>query len=72
MRVMLFLHGESGGWDELLIALVAFVVLWAAVKLAGRKPADVDESDDGEDAAADAADGHADSAQPPATKFNQG
>lgn len=29
----------GGGWDELAIALVAFAVLWVAVKLAGRKSA---------------------------------
>ena len=40
----LFLHGETGGWDELLIAVVAFGVLWIAVKLAGRKPAADDEA----------------------------
>ena len=39
----LLLHGEAGGWDELLIALVAFGVMWIAVKLAGRKSAADDE-----------------------------
>ena len=62
------LHGETGGWDELLIAVVAFVVLWVAVKLAGRKPAD---ADDGEDAAVDEPDRHADPAKPPTAKLNQ-
>jgi len=47
----LLLHGEAGGWDELLIALVGFGVLWVAVKLAGRKPADED-TDEESDAAA--------------------
>ncbi len=44
-NMTLLLHGEAGGWDELLIALVAFGVLWLAVKLAGRKPVaeDADE-----------------------------
>jgi hypothetical protein len=42
--VTLLLHGETGGWDELLIAIVAFGVLWIAVKLAGRKPATEDEA----------------------------
>jgi hypothetical protein len=42
------LHGAAGGWDELIIAVVAFVVLWIAVKLAGRKPAD-DQSTETED-----------------------
>lgn len=63
--MILALHGENGGWDELLIALVAFGVLWAAVKLAGRKPADADESEDG---VVEADDGHSDAAQPPAAK----
>ena len=44
--MILLLHGEAGGWDELLIALVAFGVLWIAVKLAGRKPAAEDENED--------------------------
>jgi hypothetical protein len=48
--IALLLHGEAGGWDELLIALVAFGVLWIAVKLAGRKPA---EEGDDEDPVAD-------------------
>ncbi len=47
----LFLHGAAGGWDELIIAVVAFGVLWFAVKLAGRKPA----QDEDEPAAADEA-----------------
>jgi hypothetical protein len=49
----LVLHGVTGGWDELLIALVAFGVLWIAVKLAGRKPVNEDETEgdsDSEDA----------------------
>ena len=37
--MILLVHGEASGWDELLIAVVAFAVLWIAVKLAGRKPA---------------------------------
>jgi hypothetical protein len=41
----LLLHGEAGGWDELAIALVAFGVMWIAVKLAGRKPAPDDEEE---------------------------
>jgi hypothetical protein len=69
VRVTLLLHGENGGWDELLIAAVAFAVLWVAVKLAGRKPA---EADADEDVAVDADEGQSDPAQPPATKFNQG
>ena len=43
--MFLLLHGEAGGWDELLIAAVAFGVLWIAVKLAGRKPAAQDETE---------------------------
>ena len=43
-RVIAFLHGEAGGWDELLIAAVALGVLWVAVKLAGRKSGDDEPS----------------------------
>jgi hypothetical protein len=43
--MILLLHGAAGGWDELLIAAVAFGVLWFAVKLAGRKPAQDDDED---------------------------
>jgi hypothetical protein len=47
--MILVFHGAAGGWDELLIALVAFGVMWFAVKLAGRKPAgDSDEAVPGE------------------------
>jgi hypothetical protein len=67
MRMTLLLHGEAGGWDELLIALVAFAVLWIAVKLAGRKPADDDEE---ADAAVDADDGRTDPSKPPAAKLS--
>jgi hypothetical protein len=49
----LLLHGEAGGWDELLIAVVAFGVLWVAVKLAGRKSAGADEDEDEEAPAAE-------------------
>jgi hypothetical protein len=52
--MLLLLHGEAGGWDELLIAVVAFAVMWLAVKLAGRKPAE-EESDETEPAAAETA-----------------
>jgi hypothetical protein len=44
--MVVLLHGVAGGWDELAIAVAAFLVLWIAVKLAGRKPAG--EDDDGE------------------------
>jgi hypothetical protein len=43
--MVLFLHGETGGWDELLIAVAAFAVLWVAVKLAGRKSSDEDDDE---------------------------
>jgi hypothetical protein len=43
--VILFVHGAAGGWDELIIAAVAFAVLWIAVKLAGRKPAEGGDED---------------------------
>lgn len=46
---MVLLHGATGGWDELLIAVAAFAVLWLAVKLAGRKPAS-DEASPAEEA----------------------
>ena len=42
--MFVLLHGAAGGLDEIAIGVVAFGVLWIAVKLAGRKPAD-----DGED-----------------------
>jgi hypothetical protein len=41
--MMFLLHGAAGGLDELIIAVVAVGVLWLAVKLAGRKPADEEE-----------------------------
>jgi hypothetical protein len=44
--MMLFVHGAAGGWDELIIAAVALAVLWLAVKLAGRKPAETDDEQD--------------------------
>jgi hypothetical protein len=62
----LLLHGENGGWDELLIAVVAFGVLWLAVKLAGRKPAAEDEEASETD---EAGEPDHDPAQPPATKL---
>jgi hypothetical protein len=43
--MLLLLHGEAGSLDEIAIAVAAFVVLWVAVKLAGRKPSD-DEAED--------------------------
>ncbi len=67
----LLLHGEAGGWDELLIAAVAFGVLWLAVKLAGRKPVaeDEDEPQVATDAASGQAGEHRDPVPPPATKL---
>ena len=50
--MVLLLHGEAGCLDELIIAVVAIGVLWVAVKLAGRKPAD--EDSEGADEGADA------------------
>jgi len=44
--MVLVLHGALGGWDEFAIAIAAFVVLWVAVKLAGRKPASDEDEDD--------------------------
>jgi hypothetical protein len=70
--MVLVLHGVAGGWDELLIALVAFAVLWIAVKLAGRKPAGEDV-DGTEDAAAELdAEELADPAHSSKTKLHQG
>jgi hypothetical protein len=70
--MLVLFHGAAGGWDELLIAVAAFGVLWVAVKLAGRKSADADEDDEGEDAekAADAASEQESSevAKPPASR----
>ncbi len=44
--MVVLLHGAVGGWDEVAIAVAAFVVLWIAVKVAGRKPANDEEDDD--------------------------
>jgi hypothetical protein len=67
--VILSIHGVAGGWDELLIAVVAFAVLWIAVKLAGRKPADADEEDPVADEAPAKADAERNEpAPPPAAK----
>jgi cell division septation protein DedD len=44
--MILAIHGVAGGWDELAIALVAFGVMWVAVKLAGRKAQDDDDDED--------------------------
>jgi len=41
---LLLLNGAAGAWDELAIALVAFGVLWVAVKLVGRKTAAEDDN----------------------------
>jgi hypothetical protein len=52
--MILAIHGVAGGWDELAIAVVAFGVMWVAVKLAGRKAQDDDDEEhDGEDAGPD-------------------
>ena len=40
--VLAALHGDAS-WDELLIAGVALVVLWVAIKIAGRKAPDEEE-----------------------------
>ncbi|MBV9358475.1 MAG: hypothetical protein JO023_23440 [Chloroflexi bacterium] len=42
--MVLLAHGALGGWDELAVVVVGFVVLWVAVKLAGRKPAGADDA----------------------------
>ncbi len=43
----LVLHGVAGGWDELIIAVMAFGVLFLAVKLAGRGTRDEKEPEEG-------------------------
>jgi hypothetical protein len=61
---LLLLNGAAGAWDELAIALIAFGVLWVAVKLVGRRPTGQDE-----DAALDelaVGEEHEESANPPA------
>jgi hypothetical protein len=63
------LHGEAGGWDELAIAVVAFGVMWIAVKLAGRKPVAEDEDADEAAVANDVAGEPQDPVPPPATKL---
>jgi cytochrome c oxidase subunit I+III len=68
--MLVVLHGLAGGWDELLIAALAFGVLWIAVKLAGRKPAGEDaESVADESAAVEAAQEPAEPVQTPAPGF---
>lgn len=49
--MLVLLHGAAGGLDEIAIGVVAFGVLWFAVKLAGRKPADDDEQEEEETSA---------------------
>jgi hypothetical protein len=44
--MVVLLHGAAGGWDEVAIAVAAFAILWVAIKLAGRRPANVDEDED--------------------------
>ena len=68
--MILFVHGAAGGWDEVIIAVVAFAVLWLAVKLAGRKPAPADDEEDAtlEEAAAQEEAEHTQAAPPRATK----
>lgn len=67
MRLLL-LHGDGGAWDELLIAFVAFAVMWIAVKLAGRKPAAEDEDEPAADEAGIEAE-HRDPVAPRAAKL---
>jgi hypothetical protein len=66
--MLILLHGVTGGWDELIIAVVALGVLWLAVKLAGRKPgAEDDETDETESTESE----QLESARPPATPLGQ-
>jgi hypothetical protein len=66
--MLIFLHGVAGGFDELIIALVAVGVLWFAVKLAGRKSADQDED---EEAPSEDSAEQTEAARPPATPLSQ-
>jgi hypothetical protein len=65
--MLLVLHGAAGGWDELLIALVAFGVMWIAVKLAGHKPATDDDEEELDTDSDQLAIEDGDRAHPPAT-----
>jgi len=67
---MLLLHGLAGGWDELIIAVVAIGVLWFAVKLAGRKAVDEETEDEGT-VTEDADQQPSEAARPPATPLGQ-
>jgi hypothetical protein len=69
--MVLLIHGAAGGWDEIAIAAVALLVLWAAVKLAGRKPATLADDDDEQAAelVATAEQEHSDSVEPTPTKL---
>ena len=69
--MLVLLHGAAGGWDELLIALVACGVLWVAVKLAGRKSAagDDEEEAEAEGVSASAENEASEVAEPPATRI---
>ena len=66
--MLILLHGVAGGWDELIIAVVALGVLWLAVKLAGRKPAAEDDEADGTESTESEQPA---SARPPATPLGQ-
>jgi hypothetical protein len=63
--MLVLFHGAAGGWDELLIAVAAFGVLWVAVKLAGRKSADSDEDDNDDNEGAEEAAEAAGEQKPP-------
>jgi len=71
--MLIVLHGLAGGWDELIIAVVAVGVLWVAVKLAGRKSVGDDDEDEGENEEAEAEQKDAERAaeRPPATRIGQ-
>jgi hypothetical protein len=67
----LVLHGVAGGWDELIIAVTAFGVLFLAVKLAGRGRHDEVEPEEGLEPTASGQDGEANKdplPPPPAVK----
>lgn len=38
---MVILHGDAGSMDELVVVVLAFILLWLAVRLSGRTADDV-------------------------------
>jgi hypothetical protein len=68
--MVVLLHGLAGGWDELVVAVVALGVMWIAVKLAGRRAAsDEDEPAESEAAVAEVDQEQVDPVHPTPTKL---